>query len=143
MGIGIGESNTAALNWFSHGNFDQSAFLQFLFDKFADDTGCTDANLGKFDQQVHGADLQNLIGFDLVPVEIVIDILAGDILLVKQHQGSRKKQIGICMLPDGEVIQIRLGSDKGILDLLQGQKGKCTMMLRSTDQANIDLTAFQ
>ena len=64
------------------GNLGQSAGGQILLHEIFDDAGDPEADAGKLDQQIHAGDFNIIFGLDAVFGQIVVDVLAGHIVLV-------------------------------------------------------------
>ena len=62
------------------------SILQICLDKIFDDTGNTDTDPRKFDQEIHIGNVNGIFDLYLMFLQIVIDILARHIIFIQKHQ---------------------------------------------------------
>ena len=75
--------------------------------------------------------------------QILIHMDPGHVALIQKHDISRFKDIRILSFPQIEIFQVRRRSDKGILNIHNGNKGQIPVRSRFCDQAQIQLVLFQ
>ena len=68
-------------------DFHQCALFQFLRYKLTDDAGHSQADFGKFNEQVHGGYLQYIVVFNVMQGQIVVNILPGNVFFIHKHKG--------------------------------------------------------
>ena len=118
-----GESDGPLMDGDFQGDLHQTAGIQLLLYQLLDDAGHAQADLGKFNQQVHGGYLQDLFWLYLIFFQVFVYMVAGHIALVKEHDIAAGKQICIHALPQVQIIQITAGRYEGVLNVHDGHRG--------------------
>ena len=85
MRLFVGKADITLMDGDVKRNLLQLSVCQFLLHKVFDDTGNTDTDLGKLDQKIHIGDLDIVLGLDLVPGEVIVNVLTGHIIFIKEH----------------------------------------------------------
>ena len=95
--------------------------LQILEHKIPDDTSDAETDARKFNQQIHGGNLQDIGKFNVMLTKLAVHILPCDIFLIHEHKSRGIKQM-FRGSPNKEMLQIRGGGGKCILDRLNREK---------------------
>ena len=120
------------------GNLHQGLIPQFFFYELADDTGHAQADLGKFNEQIHGGHFQQVVCLNVVHGEVVIYILAGHIFLVQQHQSGCVEDIVLVVGAQGQIVQVGTGADENVLNFPERIKMYVVKPFRFPDKPQIN-----
>ena len=146
LGFAADKANFPGGDLRAQGDLGQETGLQFLLNEFSDDTGDPEADLGEFDEHVHGTDFQERVQFDPVFFQGGVDVLAGDVRVVGQHEDGVGLQ-GFCQTAAAfaylKVFQVGMGADEGVLDALERLVVTVEFSGGAPDQAEVDLAVFQ
>ena len=75
----VGKADQTRRKFQGNRHLDQLLFSQFFFHEFPYDTGYAQADPGKFDQQIHRGNLQDIGKFHAMLQKNSVDILPGDV----------------------------------------------------------------
>ena len=137
------------------GKLPQRSVFQVRQNEFPDDAGASQTDAGEINQQIHGGGFQNVFRKEGVFPKINVEILAGQVLPVQEHQDAvlqkRKrarrsggKRAGAILSGETtEIVQIFLCGHKGVLDLHDGREGQGTQPFRLSGKAQIQLPLLQ
>mgnify|MGYP000296715452 FL=1 len=78
----IGETDGSPVDRSLKGELDESAAVKLLLHQFTDDAGDPESDFCKFDQKIHGSDLQNLMGGNRVLRHVFVHMSSGYIALI-------------------------------------------------------------
>ena len=78
----VGETNLALVNRNAEWNLHEGTGGEIVLHEAFDDAGDADADPGEINQQIHAGDFNIIFGLDAVFGQIVVDVLAGHIVLV-------------------------------------------------------------
>ena len=107
-------------------DFDQFAAFQFICDKFPAYSGNAKADFGKFNEKVHAVDFQHLFGGNVIVFKIALNMPAGHVFLVHEHNVAAFKVIDRVVgtsiavaFPFFQIGQVSVSGDETVMDVSQ------------------------
>ena len=79
---------------------DEPSILQIFLYKFFDHTSDSETDSCELDQKIHRCHFEQVVCRDVVETHVVVNVMAGDVVLVEKHDVADLKDIGIRTLAD-------------------------------------------
>ena len=118
--------------------------FDLLPDKIFDDTAGTDTDPCKINDQIHGGDLQQMVGLYVLLAEIILNVGAADIAFFQHQDRTVFEYVGLeSAFPEPHVGQVSGSGNEAVLDIRYLVKDDVFFVGGLRRQPQIDLLFFQ